>query len=201
MDQEQLRRFTDVYRQMRDEQLAALLGEQGTLTDEARQALLAVVAERPDVPGIQRQEREEARRQSGQQAEREATEARRDVQLAGARPAIGFWLGLLAVILCAWAVWRSLTLCWAIWVMDPLGVEAGAFLAFRVVIIATAASILVAAGVAIHAILAGKARRHLRRIVAMLWYIAVGAFLISSRPYGCCFAPSTSGRSSALRRL
>src|SRR5262245_10298897 len=34
MDQEQLRRFAEIYRQMRDEQLAALLEEQGTLTEE-----------------------------------------------------------------------------------------------------------------------------------------------------------------------
>ena len=114
---------------------------------------------------------------SERQAEREAKAARGDVQLAGARPALGFWLGLLAVILPVWAMWRSYKMYWVIWVMDPLFFEADA-LAFRVIILATATSILAAAGVAIHAILAGRTRRHLRRIVAMLWCIVVGTFLI-----------------------
>jgi len=179
MDQEELRRFAEVYRQMRDEQLAALLDEQGALTDEARQALLGVVAERPEVPGIRRRAMDEAWRQSERQAERETKEARSDAQLAGARPALGFWLGLLAVILSVWALWRSFGLCWAIWTADPTLFEAAAFLAFKAIIIATAASMLAAAGVAIHAILAGNTRDHLRRIVAMLWYIAVGASLIA----------------------
>jgi hypothetical protein len=182
MDQEQLQRFAEVYRQMRDEQLAALLDEQSTLTDEARQALLNVVAERPDIPVIRQRMLGEAKAEADKQAERKTKETARDAQLGGVRPTAGFWLGFLSITLFIWAVWRSFGLYTAIWIGEtrlPHLFEPDAFLAFRLISIAVTATILAAAGVGIHAIHGGTTRRHLRRIVAMLWYVTVGAFLIT----------------------
>ena len=181
MDQEQLRRFAEVYRQMRDEQLAALLDEQSTLTDEARQALLDITAERPEVPGIRQRMIDDARTQAEEQAQRDANEAKREVPLGGLRPTLGLWLGLLIVGLVVWPLWRAVAVYSGIQVIDANGPHpfgADAWLAFKVIAIAINVSALAAAGVAIHAIHAGRTRRYLRRVVAMLWYISVGALLI-----------------------
>jgi len=182
MDQEQLRHFAEIYRQMRDEQLAALLDEQSTLTDEAQQALLDVVAERPGVPAIRRQVMDEARILADKQTKREAKEAKEDAQFGGVRPTLGFWLGFLTVTLFFWAVWMCISTYQAIWIAETQLrhlFDPDAFLAFRLISIATTTTILAAAGVAIHAIHVGKTWRHLRHSVAMLWYVTVGAFLIS----------------------
>lgn len=183
MDQAQLERFAEIYRQMRDEQLATLLDEQSTLTEEAKQALLDVVAERPEVTRIRLQAMDEAQAQVEKQAKQEASEAKADAQFGGVRPAPGFWLRFLTVTLFGWAIWRSISAYTAIWIAEtqaPHLFDADAFLAFRIMTIAIVTTILTAAGIAIHAVHAGKTRRHLWRIVAMLWYVMVGAFLIHS---------------------
>src|SRR6185436_10478866 len=104
MDQEESRRFAEGYRQMRSEQLAALLAEQSTLTAEAKQALLDVIAARPDSADIHRQAMDDTRRQAERQAQKEAEEkakgeARRQIQRSSDRPCPGFWLWFLTVTL------------------------------------------------------------------------------------------------------
>jgi hypothetical protein len=47
--------------------------------------------------------------------------------------------------------------------------------------------VLVAAIVAIHAIHAGRTRRHLLRVVVLLWYIALGTFVLDFLVSGVLF--------------
>ena len=108
MDREQLRRLADGYRQMRDEQLAALLAEQGSLTEEARQALLDVIAARPDPAGIHQRAMDDVRSKAERQARKEAeTKAKEEAKIrrSSDRPALGPWLWLLTVTLGALALW------------------------------------------------------------------------------------------------
>jgi hypothetical protein len=186
MDREEIQRLAETYRRMRDEQLAALLAERSTLTDEARQALLAVVAERPSALAIQQlamDAQSQAERSVRQQAEREVQrktlEARR--QLAWERPALGFWLGLLMVFLGMLSLRRAV-LAYAmirmVGVPYPQLVERDTWLSYSLTSVGVAVTVFIAAGIAIHAICAGNTRGHLWRIVAMLWYVSFGVILV-----------------------
>ena len=86
MDEEQRRRFAASYREKPDEELAALLAEPSALTDDARQALIDVIDERPDPAAIRAT------------AEDKAT-ATSVVQPAG-RPGLGFGLAFLVFGFC-----------------------------------------------------------------------------------------------------
>lgn len=187
MDQEQQRRFAQAYRQMRDEQLAALLAEQGTLTDEAKQALLETIAERPEATGIRHlalEAQQQVERQAQEQAEREIQrKIRKDAegQLASERPALGFWLGLLIVFLCVLALRRAAFTYAMITMMGvpyPQLVDRDTWLGYVLPSAAVTATVFIAAAIGIHAIYAGRMRSHLWRIVAMLWYVSFGSILV-----------------------
>jgi hypothetical protein len=196
MDEEQLRRLAEGYRQMRDEQLAALLVEQSTLTDEARQALLDVIAARPDSAGIHRQATDEARREAERQtrkeAERKAKETAKEeakVQHSSDRAGFGPWLWLLTVTLGALALWRVYP-----YVMlrvseahVPELLEMEEWPTAKAIALGLSVRALIAAGIGIHAIHAGTTRGHLRRAIAVLWYISPGILAIDLAVSGLLF--------------
>lgn len=175
MDQGKIRRFAERYRQMRDERLAALLAAQGTLSDEAKRALLDVIAERPDAKSIEERARGEVHRQA---------------QLAADRPTLGFWLGFLtfglgvAPLRLAFATYIQIRMAET---QAPQLLEMGAWLTYKFLSAGLCMSVFVASGVAIHAIHAGKTRGHLWRVVAVLWYISLGVFAIDFALSGILF--------------
>jgi hypothetical protein len=183
MDEEQRRRLAEGYRQMRDEQLAALLVEQSTLTDEARQALLDAIAARPDPAGIHRQALDEVRskaeRQARKEAEAKAKEAAK-VQRSGNRPGLGPWLWLLTVNLAALALWpvydyAMLRLSEA---QLPELREMPEWPVAKAIFLGVSVSALIAAGIGIRALHAGTTHGHLGRAIGALWYILPGVLVI-----------------------
>ena len=194
MDQEERRRFAEGYRQMRNEQLAALLAEQSTLTEEAKQALLDVVAARPDSADIHRQAMDDTRRQAERQAQKEAAEkakgeARRQVQRSSDRPSPGFWLWFLTVTLGVLAL--KCVYAYAMMRVSeaqlPELLEMEEWPTIKAISLGLSVSALIAAGIAIHAIHAGTTRGHLRRVIAVLWYISPGVLLINFAASGLLF--------------
>jgi hypothetical protein len=182
MDEEQLRRLAEGYRQMRDEQLAALLAEQSTLTDEARQVLLDVIAARPDSAGIHRQVLDEVRSKAERQARKEAeTKAKEEakVQRSSGRPGLGPWLWLLAIALAALAlcpVYDYVMLRMQETQLPELR-EMPEWPAAKAIFLGASVSALIAAGIG-HALLAGTTHGHLRRAIGALWYVAPGVLAI-----------------------
>jgi hypothetical protein len=183
MDQDEIRRIAEGYRQMRDEQLAALLAEQSTLTDEARQALLDVVAERPDPAGIHRQAMDEIGRQAERQSQKGAEGKAREeakVQRSSDRPDTGVWLWLLTGTLGALALWRvyDYVMLRVTEVQLPQVLEMAEWPTAKAISLGASVSALIAAGIGIHAIHAGTTWGHLRRAIAALWYVLPGVLVI-----------------------
>jgi hypothetical protein len=200
MDGKQLRRLADGYRQMRDEQLAALLAEQGSLTDEARQALLDAIAARPDSAGIHRQAMDDIRGKAERQARKEAeakAKAEAKVRRSSDRPGLGPWLWLLTLTLGALALWP---------VYDYLMLrvqeaqlpelrEMPEWPAAKAIFLALSVIALIAAGVGIHALHAGTTRVHLRRAIGALWYVLVGVLVTEFVLLGLVYGFDTLRRS------
>jgi hypothetical protein len=192
MDEEQLRRLAEGYRQMRDEQLAALLAERSTLTDEAHQALLDVIAARPDSAGIHQRAmaevRSEAERQFRKGAKRKAKEEAK-IQRASDRPDLGLSLWFLTVTLGALALWRvyPYVMLRVSEAQVPEYLEMEEWLPYKTISLGLAVSALIAAGMAIHAIHAGTTHSHLRRVIVALWYISPGVLVIDLAASGLLF--------------
>jgi hypothetical protein len=183
MDEEQLRRLAEGYRQMRDEQLAALLAEQGTLTDEARQALLDVIAARPDSAGIHRRAMAEARSKTERQARKEAEARAKEeakVRRPGDRPDLGPWLWLLTVSLGALALWPvyDYVMLRVSEAQLPELREMAEWPAVKAIFLGVSVSALIAAGIGIHALHAGTTHGHFRRAIGALWYILPGVLVV-----------------------
>jgi Protein of unknown function (DUF2569) len=176
MDQEKVDRFAEGYRQMRDEKLASLLVTSDSLTEEAKSALFDVIAERPGLADIIRQGEERA--------------ARAASTISSERPSLGFWLGFLTFGLCVAPIRTAVSAYGEIRAAEqqtPVILEWVTWQAYKVIATGLCISVLVAAIVAIHAIHAGRTRRHLQRIVAMLWYIALGAVALDFLAAGLLF--------------
>jgi hypothetical protein len=183
MDEKQLRRLAEGYRQMRDEQLAALLTEQVSLTEEARQALLAAIAARPDPEAIHRRAMDDVRSKAAIQA-RKAAEAKAKeeakVRRSSDRPGLGPWLWLLAVTLGGLALWPVYDYV-MLRVQEARLPELGQmpeWPAAKAIVLGTSVSALIAAFIGVNALLAGTTRGHLRRAMAALWYVAPGVLVI-----------------------
>jgi hypothetical protein len=200
MDEEQLRRLVEGYRQLRDEQLAALLAEQSTLTDEARQALLDVIAARPSSAGIHRQALDEVRSKVERQARKEAeTKAKEEakVRRSSDRPDLGLWLWILTVTLGALALWRvyPYVMLRVSEAQVPEFLEMEQWLPYKAISLGLAISALIAAGIAIHAVHAGTTHSHLRRVIVALWYISPGVLVIDLVASGLLFGLENFRRS------
>ena len=201
MDQDEIQRLAEGYRQMRDEQLVALLVEQSMLTEEARKALLDVVAARPDPAGIHRQAMDEigrqAERQSQKGAERMAKEEAK-VRRSSDRPGPGVWLWLLTVTLGALALWRvyGYVMLRVTEAQLPQVLEMAEWPAAKAIALGASVSALIAVGIGIHAIHAGTTWGHLRRAIAALWYLAPGVLAMELAVSGLLY-----GFESFLRSL
>lgn len=174
MDQDMVGRLADGYRQMRDEKLASLLAEHDSLTEEARQALLDVIAERPGLMDVIRQGEERIARAA----------------MSAARPGVGFWLGFLTFGLCVAPIRTALATYGQIRVAEqqaPVILEWASWQLYKAIAAGLCISVLIAAGIAVHAIHAGRTRRHLQRIVAALWYINLGTFVLDFLVAGLLF--------------
>lgn len=183
MDEEQLRRLAEGYRQMRDEQLAALLAEQSSLTDEARQALLDAIAARPDSAGIHRQAMDDVRSKAERQGRKEAeTKAKEEakVRQSSDRPGLGVWLWLLTVSLGALALWPVYDyVMLRVWEARlPELREMAEWPAAKAIFLGLSVSALIIAGIGIHALHAGTNHGHLRRAIGALWYVLPGVLVI-----------------------
>lgn len=183
MDEEQRRCLAEGYRQMRDEQLAALLAEQSTLVDEARQALLDVIATRPDPAGIHRQALDDVRSKTEELARKEAEAKAREearVRRSSGRPGLGLWLWLLTLTLGALALWPVYDyVMLQVWEARlPELREMAEWPAAKAIYLGASVSALIAAGIGIHALHAGTTRGHLRRAIGALWYVLPGVLVI-----------------------
>jgi hypothetical protein len=167
MDQEEVNRFAEGYRQMRDEKLASLLVTSDSLTEEAKKALFDVIAERPGLGDIIRQGEERVAR---------AASSRSDE-----RPGLGFWLGFLTFGLCmapirtAFGTYTEISKAEQ---QSPVLLEWPTWQAYKYIAAGLCISVLLAAIVAIHAIHVGRTRSHLLRVVAVLWYISLGTLVL-----------------------
>jgi hypothetical protein len=183
MDEKQLRRLAEGYRQMRDEQLVALLAEQGSLTEEARQALLEVIAARPDPAGIHRQALDDVRSKAEMQARKEAEAKAKEeakARRSSDRPGLGPWLWLLTIALGAlalWPVYGYVMLRVQEAQLPELG-EMPEWPAAKAIFLGASLSALIAAGIGIQALVAGTTHGHLRRAIGALWYVAPGVPVI-----------------------
>jgi hypothetical protein len=184
MDEELRRRLAEGYRQMRDEQLAALLTEQGSLTDEARQALLDAIGARPDSAAIHRRAMDEVRGKAERQARNEAEAKAKEeakVRRASGRPGPGPWLWLLTVglgALALWPVYDYVMLRLQEAQLPELLRDMPEWPAVKAIYLGASVSALIAAGLGIHALHAGTALRHLRRAIGALWFLAPGVLVI-----------------------
>jgi uncharacterized protein DUF2569 len=180
MDESQVERFAAGYRQMRDEQLLALLADSGSLTDTAHAALLRVISARPSIPAD-----EVERAKAGAIAAKEGAELQ-----SGERPKLGGWLAFLIFGLCTVPLRTAGTFWTAISDAEkeaPVLLEMGTWHIYKYVAIALCISVLVVSIIAIHAILAGKTNAHLQRVIAILWYISLGVFSIDLVASGVLF--------------
>ena len=176
MDQEKVGRFAEGYRQMRDEKLASLLLTSDSLTEEAKKALFDVIAERPGLTDIIRQGEERV--------------ARAASSMPSERPSLGFWLGFLTFGLCTAPIRTAVQAYGQIRAAEqeaPALLEWVSWDIYKVTATGLCISVLAAAILAIHAIHAGRTRRHLQRVVAALWYINLGAFVIDFLVAGVLF--------------
>lgn len=176
MDQEAVSRFAEGYRQMQDEKLASLLVTSDSLTEEARTALHAVIAERPGLTDIISQGEERV--------------ARAATSKSDERPSLGFWLGFLTFGLCMAPIRTAIATYGEIQAAEleaPVIAEWVSWQAYKFIAAGLCVSVLIAAIIAIHAIHAGRTRRHVQRIVAVLWFINLGAFVIDFLIAGLLF--------------
>jgi hypothetical protein len=167
MDQEAVSRFAEGYRQMRDEKLASLLTTRDSLTEEAQQALLDAIAERPGLADIVRQGEERV--------------ARAASTLSSERPGLGFWLGFLTFGLCMAPIragFGTYTEISKAEQQSPMLMDWAPWQAYKYIVAGLCISVLLASILAIHAIHAGRTRSHLLRVVALLWYISLGTSVL-----------------------
>ena len=186
MDVEQRRLLAEGYRQMRDEQLAALLAEQDSLTEEARQALRDAIADRPDPASIHRRAMDEIRGKAESQARKEAEAKAKEeakVRRTSGRPGLGPWLWLLTLALGAlalWPVYDYVMLRLQEFQLPELLRDMPEWPAVKAIYLGASVSALIAAGIGIHALHAGTTYGHLRRAIGALWYLALGVLAIES---------------------
>ncbi|HKP26639.1 MAG TPA: DUF2569 family protein [Dongiaceae bacterium] len=106
------------------------------------------------------------------------------------RPGLGFWLGFLTFGLCMAPIRTALGTYGEISAAEqatPAILELPSWLVYKYIAAGLCISVLIAAIVAIHAIHAGRTRRHLLRIVALLWYISIGTFVLDFLVAGVLF--------------
>lgn len=113
-----------------------------------------------------------------------------DRTTADERPSLGFWLGFLTFGLCTAPIRTAVDTYGQIRAAEqeaPALLEWVSWDIYKVTATGLCISVLVASIIAIHAIHAGRTRRHLQRIVAALWYINLGAFVIDFLVAGVLF--------------
>lgn len=114
----------------------------------------------------------------------------RDWKFGDERPSLGFWLGFLTFGLCMSPIRTAAQTYGQIHLAEqqaPALAEMGSWLAYKAIATALCLSVLAAAIVAIHAIHAGRTHRHLQRIVAVLWFVSLGVFVIDFLAAGLLF--------------
>lgn len=193
MDQAHIQLLAERYRRMPDEALMSLQREQDSLTEEARQALAAVITERPSIKSP---------------AAETAEEATGDAESRKKRPLIGVWLGLLAFGLCvlpfryAWDMWNQI---WNLEWQQPILLEQRAWQIYKPFAACLCIAMFIAAGVALHAIYTRRTRQHLWRIVAAIWFMSLGVFVfdvaITMALYGFEIAYGTFADSDIMSGL
>lgn len=167
MDEEQRRRFADGYRQMPDEKLASLLAESNSLTDEARQALNDVIDERSDPAAI--------RATAEDKAEPPSTLQRAE------RPGLGFWLGFLVFGFCMAplrAIGQTSNQFAVTEGLYPQLLEMDSWKTYKGFSWLLVVGVVVASIIAIVAITKGTRHRDRNRVLAALWYNALGITLL-----------------------
>jgi hypothetical protein len=168
---------------MRDEQLAALLAEQASLTEEARQALLEAIAARPDSAGVHRLALDDVRSKAEMQARKGAAAKAKEeakVRRCSDRAGLGPWLWLLTLVLGALALWpvHDYVMLRVQEAQVPELGEMPEWPAAKAILLGVSLSALIAAGIGIQALLAGTTHGHLRRAMGALWYVAPGVLVI-----------------------
>lgn len=113
-----------------------------------------------------------------------------DRNIGGERPSLGFWLGFLTFGLCVAPFKTALEAYGQIRAAEqqaPALLEWVRWDIYKFIAAGLCISVLIAAILAIHAIHAGRMRRHLQRIVAALWFISLGVFVLDLLASGVLF--------------
>jgi hypothetical protein len=163
MEEEQRQRFANGYRRMPDEELARLLAESHSLTDEARQALIDVVDERPDPAAIR--------------ATAEDRAAVRNASPPAERPGLGFWLGFLVFGFCMAplrAIGQTSNQFAVTEGLYPQLLEMDSWKTYKGISWLLVASVAGASIIAVIAITKGTRHRDRNRVLAALWFNALG---------------------------
>lgn len=174
MDQVQVQRFADNFRQTPPEELASLLAEENTLTPEARQALSDVIDQRADAAAIRRN----AIALSPTKLDHAAT----IVTGNRSRPKLGVWLALLTFALCVAPpriIGTTLIGIYRTERQAPELLSMSSWLVYKWISGALCASVLIGAIIGVHAILAGKNYRYLERAIAVLWFNSAGIVMLN----------------------